>query len=142
MDYCKILIFSLNGKDYAVELDYVERILGHLNIENVPQSQKFIEGIIDYGDETLTIINLLELFGYSSVDENNEDSRIIVIIDGNQRLGVKVDSVKEVTQLSLAEVEELPRIADSNKNTKVKGLIKSNGVIKILLDAKKILNFE
>ena len=142
MEYCKILIFSLNGKDYAVELEYVERIMGHTDIERVPQSQTFVEGVIDYEDGTLTIINLLELFRYSYSINESTDNRIIVLTDGIAKLGVRVDSVREVTQLSKTAIENLPKIVASNEETKVKGLIKSDGIIRILLDAKKILEFQ
>ncbi|MGL4761212.1 MAG: chemotaxis protein CheW [Sarcina sp.] len=142
MDYCEILIFNLNDKEYAVELEYVERIIASIDIEGVPQSQLFIEGVIDYEDETLTIINLLALFGYEHYSKKEEESRIIVLTDGEEKLGIKVDSVREVTQLSVSEIEKLPKIAAGNDETKVKGLIKAGGVIRILLDAKKILDFQ
>ncbi|MGL4452609.1 MAG: chemotaxis protein CheW [Sarcina sp.] len=142
MDYCEILVFSLNEKDYAVELNYVERIIGQIKVEGIPETEDFVEGVIDYENGTLTILNLIKLFreGYKSVV--SKDSRIIVLTDKVDRLGIKVDAVKGVLQIEVTDVEKLPRIIANGEETKVKGLIKTNGVIKILLDAQKILDFQ
>lgn len=142
MDYCEILIFSLNEKDYAVELEYVERIMGQANIESVPETEEFVEGVIDYENGTLTILNLLALFGVTYNRDFDKDSRIVIIKDTADRLGIKVDAVKGVLQIKKSKIEKLPRIIASNDESKVKGLIKSNGVVKVLLNAQKILNFK
>ncbi|MGL5576623.1 MAG: chemotaxis protein CheW [Sarcina sp.] len=142
MDYCEILVFSLNEKDYAVELNYVERIMGQIKVESIPEVEGFVEGVINYENETLTILNLLKLFGIECKSMINNDSRIIVLKDDVERLGIKVDAVKGVLQIKEAEIEKLPRIMANNQETKVKGLIKTNSTIKILLDVQKILEFQ
>ncbi|MGL4654620.1 MAG: chemotaxis protein CheW [Sarcina sp.] len=141
MDYCEILIFSLNGKDYAVELGFVERIMGQMLIESVPETEEFIEGIIDYEGGTLTILNLLAVFGQSYSKAFDDESRIVVLTDSVEKIGIKVDAVKGVRQFKKTDIENLPRIIASNEETKVKGLIKSDGVIKVLLNAQRFLNF-
>lgn len=142
MDYCEILVFSLNEKDYAVELEYVERIMGDVKIESIPESETFIEGVIDYEYGTLTILNLLDVFRSNYVLHSKDESRIIVLADGRNKLGVKVDAVCGVLQIKESEIEKLPKIISKNEESKVKGLIKSKGVIKVLLSAQKILDFQ
>lgn len=142
MDYCEILVFSLNEKDYAVELEYVERIMGDVKIESIPESETFIEGVIDYEYGTLTILNLLDVFRSNYVLHSKDESRIIVLADGRNKLGVKVDAVRGVLQIKESEIEKLPKIISKNEESKVKGLIKSKGVIKVLLSAQKILDFQ
>lgn len=142
MDYCEILVFSLNEKDYAVELEYVERIMGDVKIESIPESETFIEGVIDYEYGTLTILNLLDVFRSNYALHSKDESRIIVLADGRNKLGVKVDAVRGVLQIKESEIEKLPKIISKNEESKVKGLIKSKGVIKVLLSAQKILDFQ
>lgn len=140
MSNSKILIFNLQGREYGIEIEYVERIIGENLITSVADSAEFIDGIIDYTHGTLTVVNLAKLF--LGKHDKVMDSKIVVVVSDGVRVGIRVDSVREVLEVKKELIEPLPKIAITSDENKIKGLIKSEGTIKILLDAQKFLKYK
>ena len=94
MKEIKVLIFKLGKEFYATNIMEVERILGYENPTILPDSPEFLEGIINYENTVLPIINLANKF---NLDESKDiDKKIIVIKRENLKFGILVDSVTEV----------------------------------------------
>ena len=141
MSYRKILIFNVQGKEYGVEISSVERIIGAEAISKIPDTEIFIEGVVDYRDSVLTVVSLSKLFNEYDKDDL-EDYKIIVIFDGEDRIGLKVDSVDIVKSIDESNINSIPKIAIDNNNKKFKGVIKEDGIIKILIDGVEFLNYK
>ncbi|MGG7176612.1 chemotaxis protein CheW [Clostridium paraputrificum] len=135
----KILIFSLNGEHYATEISDVERILGYTEATGMPDVPDFVEGIINYESRILPIINLARKFNFIS-EEKKESTKIIVIKKNEKKFGITVDNVYEVTDVRNDLFEEAPLITTTISNNYVKGLIKLENRIVILLNMKNILS--
>ena len=54
----KILIFGVAGEYYATDIRDVERILGFEKTTPMPDAPRFIEGVINYEDETVSYTHL------------------------------------------------------------------------------------
>ena len=57
-----VLIFELNDEYYAANIDDVERILRFKNATPMPDAPDFVEGVINYEDIVLPIIDLKKKF--------------------------------------------------------------------------------
>lgn len=137
----KILIFSLNGEYYATDITDVERILGYIEPTKMPDVPEFVEGVINYGNEILPILNLSKKFRFSSNSEINDDEKkIIVIKRAENKFGVIVDVVYEVTDISNEIFEKAPEITSAVSKNYIRGLVKLDGKIIILLDIDKVLS--
>lgn len=136
----KILIFSLNGEHYATDITDVERILRYIEPTKMPDVPEFVEGVINYGDEILPILNLSKKFKFSSNDEVNYEEKKIIVIKRENKFGVIVDIVYEVTDISNDIFEKAPKITSAISKNYIKGLVKLNGEIIILLDIDKVLS--
>lgn len=136
----KILIFSLNGEHYATDITDVERILRYIEPTKMPDVPEFVEGVINYGDEILPILNLSKKFKFSSNDEVNYEEKKIIVIKRENKFGVIVDVVYEVTDISNDIFEKAPKITSAISKNYIKGLVKLNGEIIILLDIDKVLS--
>lgn len=141
MSYSKILIFSLQNKEYGIEIEHVERIIGSDLITKVIDSDEFIDGVIDYEQGVLTVVNLSKLFLETSKGKE-VDSKVVVVVSDGVRVGLRVDSVRDVIEVKKELIEPLPIIVISSDENKIKGLIKAKGTIKILLDAQKFLKYK
>ncbi|WP_297436583.1 chemotaxis protein CheW [uncultured Clostridium sp.] len=141
MSYRKILIFNVQGKEYGVEISSVERIIGAEAISKIPDTEIFIEGVVDYRDSVLTVVSLSKLFNEYDKDDL-EDYKIIVIFGGEDKIGLKVDSVDIVKSIDESNINSIPKIAIDNNNKKFKGVIKEDGIIKILIDGVEFLNYK
>lgn len=139
----KILIFLLDNQCFAVDIKDVERILNYEAPTKIPESLTFLEGVINYGNEIIPIINMGKKFNKSNF-KTIENSSIIVTRDEDKPIGFIVDSVSEVRSINKGQMEDLPEISVNSMSKYIKGLIKDkiNNNIIILLDFKKILSEE
>lgn len=137
----KILVFTVDGENYATDIIEVERILGHENSTKMPDSPYFIDGVINYEGSILPILNLSKRFGLTGSKRSSED-KIIVIKQNDFKIGVIVEEVSEVINVSSSSIEKPPEIVMSISKRYVKGLIKLDGRIIILLDFNTILTEE
>ena len=134
----KILIFSLNGEYYATDIIDVERILGHEIPTALPETPDFLEGVINYENNILPVISLAKRFNFNG--EITSDSKIIVVKDNEFKIGIIVDNVYEVTDISIDRVEEPPSIGNSISKRYMKGLVRLEDKIVILLNLSNVLS--
>ncbi|MGL4739268.1 MAG: chemotaxis protein CheW [Sarcina sp.] len=136
MDYCKVLIFELDGKEYGIEIENVERIISCVGITEIPNTDSGIEGVIEYESTTLTVVNIAKVFDISDSLINEQEDKTVVITMNEKKLGIRVSCVKEVRHMYLEEIYELPLIVKSEKTSFIKGLVIQHNKIMILLDSK------
>jgi purine-binding chemotaxis protein CheW len=140
----KILIFSLNGEHYATDIGDVERILGYIEPTEMPDAPGFVEGVINYENNILPILNLSKKFNFQIIKDKSDlnQKKIIVAKRDDKKFGVIVDIVYEVSDVSSDLFEEAPAITTSVAKNYIEGLIKLNDKIVILLNLGKILSDE
>ena len=51
MNEIRVWVFKLSGEYYATDIMDVERILGNVETTKLPESPKYLEGIIKYEEE-------------------------------------------------------------------------------------------
>ena len=109
-------------------------------LTEIPDSPNFIEGVINYEGSILPIINLKKKFSMKNLIGSNEDETKIIVSKQDQcKYGVMVDLVSEVKDISMDIVEETPEIVKGISERYIKGLIKLNDKIVILLNLNTIL---
>lgn len=135
----KVLIFCLNDEYYAANIDDVERILRFKNATPMPDAPDFVEGVINYEDVVLPVINIKKKFKLKDI-RNTEESKVISMKIGDKKLGIIVDSVCEVSNIARNKYEETPDITKNSANNYVKGLIKLEDKIIILINIDNILS--
>ena len=141
LDNNKVIIFELSGEHYAADITEVERILGYEQPTALPEAPDFVEGVINYEEKILPIINLAKKFKIGQ-DDNYETKKIIVVKKQEKKFGIIVDNVSEVTDVDETVIESAPEITASKERKYIRGLIKLEGNIVILLDLEKILSVE
>ena len=137
----KVLVFSVNGEQYATNIMEVERILEYEKATKVPNSPQFVEGVINYEDSILPVITLTKRFNLPS-SKIGKDSKIIVTKQNNSKIGIIVDFVSEVKDVTSVNIEDSPQIITGISKRYIKGLIKIDGKIIIYLNISSILTDE
>lgn len=137
----KVLIFSINGEHYATDIMEVERILGYEEPTTLPDSPNFVQGVINYEGSILPVLSLTKRFGLEK-DEIKNDAKIIVAKQDGNKIGIIVDIVSEVRDVSIKNIEAAPDIVAGISQRYIKGLIKIDGKIIIFLNLGTILTEE
>ena len=137
----KIVIFKIDNEEYAADITEVERILGYTEPTKIPEAPSSVRGVIKYQEIILPIIDLKERFHLSHNDKMNE-AKIIVVKNESKYIGLIVDMVSEVIDISSENIDEAPDIVKSQINRYVSGMVKIGNRIIILLDTNKIVSME
>ena len=138
----KLLIFRLEKQCFAADIREVERILTYEEPTKIPDSEDFLEGVINYQDGILPVISLAKKFGIDTLESKENDGAIIVTRSKEGSVGIKVEVVNEVISMNLDDLEDTPEISSSISKRYIKGIIKDknkNGII-LLLNLNEILS--
>lgn len=144
----QVVEFLLGQEHFAVDLFDVKEVVEYTRITKLPNSPRYIKGIIDLRGEITTIIDLkqqLSITGSSITSE--EDSRIIVLDDRltNSKIGIMVDEVLTVSTYYAGQVDETATSGEEGNHIlgiikkKIKDKEKESTQLVIWLDVKKLI---
>lgn len=141
----KYLTFSLGNQEYGLEIMKVKEIIGTMEVTPVPQTPDYVEGVINLRGKIIPVINLRVKFGME-FQEHTDRTCIIVVeiagISGPVPMGMVVDSVSEVLNIGLEEMETTPNFGVKLDTEYIMGMAKTKGKVIILLAINQVLNSE
>lgn len=132
------LTFSLGNEEYGLEILKVREIIGMLEITGVPQTPPFVKGVINLRGKVIPVVDLRLKFGMEEKEPTQETCIIVVVVDGVQ-MGIVVDTVNEVLDITEDQIEDPPRFGTSIDTDFIRGMGKVEGKVKILLDIQRVL---
>jgi purine-binding chemotaxis protein CheW len=138
----KYLTFNLGGEQYGLEILKVREIIGLMDITKVPRTPDFVRGVINLRGKVIPVIDLRNKFGMESVEDTEQTCIIVVdiVLEGNPiQMGVIVDSVSEVLDIVLEDIEDTPSFGTAVTTNFIKGIAKTKGGVKILLNIEEVL---
>jgi purine-binding chemotaxis protein CheW len=139
----KYLIVELAGEQFGISVLQVKEIMKMQEITTVPQTPPFLEGVINLRGRIVPVVDLRSKFGMAT-EEHTERTCIVVVrvqMDGGEQpMGVVVDGVVEVLMLDSADIEDSPDFGREVTSSYVRGMAKSKGKVKILLDIDRVLS--
>lgn len=117
----QIVIFNCANNEFAFDIMKVQEIIRYKKITDVPQSDPFLLGVVNLRGSVLPVIDFLYMIKKQNSKLEKNKRIIIVEIEGN-KVGVLVDSVREVLRVSEESFEELvsQNKAQSISNTMIK----------------------
>ncbi|MEK7359894.1 MAG: chemotaxis protein CheW, partial [Planctomycetota bacterium] len=123
------------------EILKVREIIGIMGITPVPQTPKFIKGVINLRGKVIPVVDLRLKFGFDEVDYTKETCIIVVEVK-SVLTGIIVDTVSEVLDITNEELETTPNLGEDVNTDIFIGVAKIKDKVKILLDLDKILGAE
>jgi len=141
----KYLTFCLAGEEYGISILKVKEIIGMMPFTVVPQTPKYIKGVINLRGKVIPVVDLRLKFSIEAAEYTERTCIIVVEITATGRtilMGIVVDSVSEVLNIKAADIEATPSFGTKLNTEYILGMAKAGGSIKILLDIDKILSVE
>ena len=138
----KYLTFALGKEEYGIGILKVREIIGLMEITAVPHTPSYIKGVINLRGRVIPVLDLRLKFGMPSEEYTERTCIIVVEVQGDSgaiQVGMLVDSVSEVLNISGQEIEEPPAFGGSTDTTYILGMAKIKGEVKILLDADRVI---
>jgi purine-binding chemotaxis protein CheW len=135
----KYITFKLGVEEYAIEIMYVSEIIGMQKFNLLPDMPDFIKGVINLRGRVFPIIDVRKRFKLEEVVYDERTCIILVsIVDAN--VGLIVDEVSEVLDISSDQVEPAPMSGKKSSSRFIKGIGKVGDKIKIILNVDMLLN--
>jgi purine-binding chemotaxis protein CheW len=134
----KFLSFFLKDEEYGIEILKVQEIIGMLPITRVPRTPDFVKGVINLRGKIIPVTDLRSRFGMEE-REITAETCTIVVQAGGLEIGVIVDKVSEVLDISDQEIEDVPSFGTDVSTEYLLGIGNTNGRVRLLLDIDKIL---
>jgi len=135
----KFLTFTLGREEYGLPVLKVREIIKVMDITPVPQVPAHVRGVINLRGKVIPIVDLRLKFGMPWRDYGERNCIIVVDVAAVGLLGIVVDAVSEVVNVTAADVEDAPAVGDLASREYLLGLAKMKGTVKILLDLDRVL---
>lgn len=129
----EFIMFNINKQMIAINMLNILKIIKLPQISHVLNSPEHIEGVIDFQDNVIPVLNLKKKFNF--IETNiTEGSSVLVINDENDAIGIIVDSVDEIVEIDPV------KITKNMSNQYVYGVAKVNNCIINLLNTSKLVH--
>lgn len=138
----KYLTVVLDKESYGIAVLKVREIIRMQKITAVPQVPGFVKGVINLRGRVIPVIDLRLKFGLNA---EFADRTCIVVVQialddtRNVQMGLVVDSVEEVVNLTGAEIEPTPEFGTRIDTSYLLGLAKVKDQVKTLLDIQRVV---
>jgi purine-binding chemotaxis protein CheW len=141
----KYLVFFLGREEFGLHVLRVREIMGLQDITPVPQTPSYLKGVINLRGKVTPVVDLRSRFGFPPKEYDQRTCIIVVQITletASTLMGIIVDGVSEVLNLSEGEIEDTPNLGASVQVPYILGMAKAKGKVKILLDIDAVLSLD
>ncbi|MBE5932507.1 MAG: purine-binding chemotaxis protein CheW [Lachnospiraceae bacterium] len=139
-DTKQYIMVKFDNEQYGIDIAYIDNIVRLQPITRVPHTQEYFLGIINLRGEIIPVMSMRRKFDLPD-KENTNTSRILIIkYEGNAKIGMLVDEVKEVVTLSENDVEKISSDSPDSNRGYLAGVGKYNDTLITLLNIGVIIN--
>ncbi|MBP7281421.1 MAG: purine-binding chemotaxis protein CheW [Leptospiraceae bacterium] len=137
----QFLSFSVSNEIFGIELVHVHEILRPVFITRIPNVEDYILGVVNLRGEIIPIVDLKKKFDQGFV-EINKNTRIVVLEHNSKRFGLVVEEVKQVIKIVKSSVSAINNHMSSSFNNMIDYVGRSGETIVLIVELKKLINFE
>ncbi len=142
----KYLTFVLGRASYGIDVLKIREIIRLVEFTAVPQMPDFVKGVINLRGKIIPVVDLRLKFRLSTAESTERTCIVVVQVDvpggGKTLMGLVVDSVEEVLNISQNDIEAPPDFGTKLDTSYILGMAKIKGVVKTLLDINRVMTAE
>ncbi|EMI66640.1 CheW-like protein [Leptospira santarosai str. CBC523] len=135
------LTFYVNEEIFGIDILKIHEILKPVSITRIPNGGDYILGVINLRGEIIPIIDLKQVFGigYSDIIPS---TRIIVVVQGEKRAGILVDTVRQVVKIQYDKVSNTTDDLTLNYSSLIESVSQADETLILNLNLSVLINFE
>ena len=134
----EFLTFTLGHEEYGVEILKVQEIRSYETPTTIANAPPFLKGVVNLRGVIVPIVDMRIKFGISN-PEYNQFTVVIILNVAHRVVGMVVDSVSDVLQLSGEQIREAPQFGASLDTEYITGLGTVDQRMLILIDIEKLM---
>ncbi len=139
------LTFLLREEEFALEILSILEIVEYQQATRIPSTPEWICGVINLRGKVIPVIDLAAKFGLGQSPKTRRSCIVVVeVVTAGEKttIGVLVDAVHRVLDLSVIDVQEAPAFGPQIRVDFLAGICKVEERFVLLLDIHRILAAE
>lgn len=139
------LTFEIDRVQYAFDVAQTQTVLEHREVTRLPGMPEYMRGIIDFRGRSLPVIELRRKLGLPGAESGTDFMIIVLDVHCDQQqvsVGVTANTVREVTQIEDAAIEEVPSIGTGIDTRFMNGIGKHDNGFVIILNPERIFGHD
>jgi purine-binding chemotaxis protein CheW len=137
-DDIQVVTFRVGPQEFAFDILQIQRILRYEAPSPLPRAPDFLEGVVPYAGGAVPVVDLRKRFEVEAAIR--EETRLMVVDLGDQRVGVLVDEVREVLRVDSTTITAPAPIVSGLAAAYISGIVTRPGRTIIILNARKLLS--
>lgn len=133
-----IVVFRMSGEEFGTDIANVVEVLEYREPVHVPRAPEFVDGVVQLRDSVLPVVDLRKRMEVP-LSPPTPDTRIIVVLIDEERVGLLVDSVVEVAHMSSESVSQPPAFFRGVSAEYLQGLARIGDRLVIVLRLERVL---
>ena len=139
-DQHQYVTFTLGSVDYGIEILSVQEFKGYSAVTPVPNMPSHVRGVMNLRGIIIPVFDLRVRFGLPA--PLDELSVIVVAVVENRTVGLVVDTVSDVIDISPGDIQETPEFSGRVPTAFLRGLAKTGERLVILLNLKHLVSLD
>lgn len=142
------LTFTLGAEEYGVDILKVQEIRGYDSVTRIPDAPDFIKGVINLRGTIVPVVDMRLKFRLARADYN-EFTVMIILNIARRVVGMVVDGVSDVLQLTAEQIRPAPEFGSAintrdgtfaSKSDWLTGLGTLDNRMLILVDIERLMS--
>ena len=106
-DFFQYIVIRLGDEQYGIDIRYIDNIVRMQHITRVPKAPAYLKGVINLRGEVVPVMSLRRKFELPDKENTNASRILILKVEGNAKIGILVDEVREVVTLTDDDIEQI-----------------------------------
>lgn len=139
MSEMQVVVFSLNGQLFGADASQVLQLVKYQAAAKTSEMPKFIEGVMNYGDAGLPLVDLVKRFNLGET-EITKKTKVLVAKIGASSVGFIVSDVTQIVKFSSENVEPAPSVMGAGVESYIKKVCKKDEKLIPIIDLEKVID--
>jgi purine-binding chemotaxis protein CheW len=136
-DDIQVVVFRVGPQEFALDILQVERILRYQTPAHLPKAPDFLEGVVRYEGGVVPVVDLRKRLEVAA--EVRDETRLMVVLLDEQRVGMLVDEVREVVRVDSTTITAPPPMVRGLAAAYIAGIIARGERTIVVLNAGRLL---
>ena len=134
----KFLTFFIEKQLFSIPITDVVQIVSMQAINEIPDSVNYMKGVINLRGSIIPVIDIRLRLGKNE-KAYDERTCIIVVLINQKEIGLIVDEVDAVVDITDEYISHLPQIADNKGQEYLSGIAKLDNKVVLMMQPSKLL---
>lgn len=131
----QFVLFKLDAEEYAISIEEVNEITDMQDSSSIPESEKYVDGVINLRGEVIPVISLRRIF---NLDDCSDDKEQKIVVAGKVKKGYVIDEATYVLTIDEDDIVPIDDIILGSSLPMLVGAAKYENRIIQILDLEQI----